>query len=184
MSTNYTAPMGYRTEFEIWGLPLIDVRLGSVVNGQYRRGIARGWIAIGDIALGPLFALGGLAFGGIALGGLSLGVLALGGLAIGGCALGGAAVGIWSIGGAAIALKMALGGFAMSGDVAVGGVAIAPHANPSGAAGFEQAPWQRFSKWQAPARWILFVLPLMVLLIWSRWRIRDENAGTPKTPQH
>ena len=183
MNSNYTTPMRYRTEFEIWGLPLVDVRLGTVVNGQYRRGVARGWIAIGDIAFGPLFALGGLAFGGIAFGGLSLGLLAIGGLAIGGGALGGAAAGVWAIGGAAVALKIALGGFAMSGDVALGGVAIAPHANPQ-PAGFPLDSWQRFSKWQAPARLVLFVVPLVVFFVLYRARIRDENAGSPRIPRH
>jgi hypothetical protein len=184
MNTHYTAPIGYRTDFEIWGLPLVDVRLGNVVNGQYRRGVAKGWIAIGDIALGPLFALGGVAVGGIAFGGLSLGALAVGGLAIGVSALGGAAVGIWAIGGAAIALKIALGGFAMSGDVAVGGVAIAPHANPAGVTGIPPASWQRFSKWQAPARWILFGVPLLVFFILFRARAQNENVGSPKIPRH
>jgi hypothetical protein len=181
MNSNVTTPGRYRTEFEIWGLPLIDVRLGNVVNGQYRRGIAKGWIAIGDIAFGPVFALGGVAFGGIALGGLSLGVLALGGLALGGLVLGGCAIGIWAIGGAAIGLKLALGGLAISGDAAWGGVAIAPHANPPGAPGFELPFSQRFSKLQTPARLILFALPLVLFLVF-RARAREENVGSTRSP--
>ena len=38
--------MGYRTRLALLGLPLVDVSTGRVVNGVYRRGIARGWIAI------------------------------------------------------------------------------------------------------------------------------------------
>jgi len=170
--------MHYRTEFEIWGLPLVEIKTGQMVNGRYERGIARAWIALGDVAFGMLLSVGGIAMGGIAFGGLSLGALAVGGLAIGASAMGGAAVGIWAIGGAAIALKIALGGFAMSGDVAVGGVAIAPHANPAGVTGIPQASWQRFSRWQAPARLILLALPVVVLFTLWRSRMRDEDAGS------
>ena len=165
MNNRYTSPVHYRTQFEIWGLPLVDVRVGEVVNGRYRRGVAKGWIAIGDVAFG----------------GLSLGALALGGLAIGGCAFGGAAIGVCAIGGAAIALKLALGGLAISGDVALGGVAIAPHANLPGGPGYELPFSLRFSNLLTPARLILFALPL-VLFVVLRARAREENASSPRSP--
>ena len=181
MNHRYQAPVRYRTEFEIWGLPLVDVRVGEVVDGQYRRGIARGWIAVGDMAFGALAAVGGVAVGGIALGGLSLGAVALGGLALGGLGIGGAAIGVCAIGGAAIALELAVGGFALSRDVAVGGLAIAPHANPPGMMqSLNDRYLNRYPEMQRAAQAILFVVPLVVLLIVWRFKNKDETIDTRK----
>ena len=172
--------MHYRTKFEIWGLPLVEIKTGQLVNGRYQRGIARAWIAVGDIAFGMLISVGGVAMGGLALGGVSLGVLGLGGLAVGGLALGGCAVGVCAIGGAAIALKIALGGLAVSGDVAMGGLALAPHANGPGT----QAALQRFSNLNQTSRWICFAVPLVVFYILAQSRLRAQENARSNTPTH
>ena len=105
----------YKSEAELFGLPLIHIAQGIDPKTGAPR-VAKGIIAIGNIALGVL-ALGGLAFGGIAFGGLSIGLFALGGPALGGVTFGGLSVG----------LLMAFGGLAVSGGYAVGGLALAPH---------------------------------------------------------
>jgi serine/threonine-protein kinase len=110
----------YRSQRQLWGLPLVHVAKGvDPVTGKRR--IARGWIAVGDVAVGGIavgaFAVGGLAMGGsavglVAWGGLAIGLLlavggfaaggiALGGMAVGGIALGGGAVGYYAYGGGA-----------------------------------------------------------------------------------
>jgi hypothetical protein len=105
----------YRSETELFGLPLVHIAYG--INRETGRPrIARGIIAIGNIAFG-LIALGGLACGGLSLGGLSLGIVTLGGVAVGGLALGGLSLG----------LLFSAGGMAVSGAYAIGGLALAPH---------------------------------------------------------
>lgn len=44
--------MSFRTRLTLLGLSLLDVEMGRVEHGEYRRGIARGWISVGDIASG------------------------------------------------------------------------------------------------------------------------------------
>lgn len=106
----------YRSEAELFGLPLVHIAQGiDPQTGRPR--VARGIIAIGNLAIG-VFALGGMAVGGFTLGGVSLGILALGGVAIGGFALGGVSLGV----------VVAAGGMAISLMYALGGLAIAPHA--------------------------------------------------------
>lgn len=110
----------YRSERELFGLPLVHIISGSAVDpvtGRIR--VAKGIVAIGPIAVGGL-ACGGTAFGVLSFGGLSMGLfaaggvgigvlLALGGLAIGTVAIGGAAIGYYAIGGGALGVH-ALGG--------------------------------------------------------------------------
>jgi hypothetical protein len=110
----------YRSERQLFGLPLVHVVAGSAIDpvtGGIR--VAKGIIAVGPVAVGGL-ALGGAAFGIVscggaavglvAVGGAALGVLlALGGLAIGTVAIGGAAIGYYAIGGGAWGVH-ALGG--------------------------------------------------------------------------
>jgi hypothetical protein len=123
----YSPGMNYRSGTTFLGLPLVHITTGSMVNGQYRRGVATGWIAIGDIAVGVLFAAGGLAAGGICVGGLALGVFSVAGLSIGVIAIGGAAIGVAAMGGAAVAWYAAMGGLAVAHSYAIGGVAHAQH---------------------------------------------------------
>jgi hypothetical protein len=105
----------YKSEAELFGLPLIHVAQGiDPTTGRLR--VAKGIIAIGNIAIG-VFALGGLSFGGLTIGGISTGILALGGLAVGGVTLGGLSIGLF----------VALGGLAISAGYAIGGLALAPH---------------------------------------------------------
>jgi hypothetical protein len=105
----------YKSEAELFGLPLIHIAQGIDPKTGAPR-VAKGVIAIGNIALG-VFAIGGLSFGGITLVGVSIGLLALGGLALGGITLGGVSLGLF----------IALGGLAVSAGYAVGGLALAPH---------------------------------------------------------
>lgn len=100
----------YRSERELFGLPLVHIVCGPGCNpltGRPR--VAKGIIAIGNIAVGGV-AIGGLSLGIVSLGGLALGVAALGGLALGLLlALGGMAIGYVAIGGGALGYY-ALGG--------------------------------------------------------------------------
>ncbi len=104
----------YKSDIEIFGLPLLHVAQGIDPQTGMPR-IAKGIIAVGNIAIGVL-ALGGMAAGGVAIGGMSFGILSLGGIAIGIlAALGGIAVaGVFSIGGLAISLLYAIGGLALA----------------------------------------------------------------------
>jgi hypothetical protein len=121
--------MDYKTKYKIFGLPFIHITSGKLVDGHYKRGIAKGWIAIGDISFGVIFSVGAVAFGGIAIGGLSIGLLSLAGLALGVFSLGGGAIGIVACGGGAIAWHAAVGGLGVAHEYAEGGLAIANHAN-------------------------------------------------------
>lgn len=105
----------YRSEIEIFGLPLVHIAQG-VDPDTGRPRVAKGIIAIGNIAIG-VFAYGGIALGGLAMGGISVGAIALGGMALGLFTLGGLSAGVF----------FAAGGLAVSAFYAVGGLAFAPH---------------------------------------------------------
>jgi hypothetical protein len=126
--------MRHVSRTRLLGLPLLEIHTGGVVDGRYRRGVARAWIAVGDVAFGVLFAAGGVAVGGVGIGGIAVGAFSLGGLALGAAAVGGGALGGWAVGGAAFALHAALGGLAVAGAFAQGGAAVAAHANDAAAA--------------------------------------------------
>jgi len=100
----------YRSQIELFGLPLVHIVLGHNINpltGRPR--IAKGIIAVGNVAIGVV-AIGGLALGGICIGGLSIGLAVFGGAAIGLLlAVGGMAVGLVAVGGGAFGYY-ALGG--------------------------------------------------------------------------
>jgi len=133
----------YRSNTEIWGLPLVHIATGIDPKTGKKR-IAKGIIAIGDLAFG-LVAIGGGAVGGVAIGGGAIGGFALGGGAIGSLAVGGGALGLFAFGGGAIGLLVALGGLALGcglscgglavGSVATGGLAVGIFANGAGAVG-------------------------------------------------
>jgi len=105
----------YKSEAELFGLPLIHIARGVDPQTGMPR-VAKGIIAIGNIAIGVL-AFGGFSFGGISFGGLSIGLFAFGGMALGGVTLGGLSLGLF----------FALGGLAVSAGYAIGGLALAPH---------------------------------------------------------
>jgi len=117
----------YRSETELFGLPLVHIVCGPGFNpATGRPRVAKGIIAIGNIAVGGI-ALGGLSIGVVSLGGLALGVAAFGGLAIGLLlAMGGMAIGYVAIGGGALGYY-AFGGGAW-GAHALGGNARDPNA--------------------------------------------------------
>jgi hypothetical protein len=117
--------MDYRSSASFLGLPLVHVATGTLIDGQYRRGIATAWFAVGDIAIGVFFACGGVALGGISLGGAAFGLFPIGGLALGLLAVGGLGLGIVALGGAAFAWYAAIGGLAVAHNYAIGGVALA-----------------------------------------------------------
>ena len=111
----YGSNYEYKSEAELFGLPLIHIANGiDPKTGRMR--VAKGILAIGNIAIGVI-ALGGLAVGGITIGGGSIGLFALGGFALGGVTLGGLSIGI----------LMAFGGLAVSLGYAIGGLALARH---------------------------------------------------------
>lgn len=105
----------YKSEAELFGLPLIHIAQGIDPKTGMPR-VAKGILAIGNIAIG-VFALGGVALGAFTIGGASIGLIALGGLALGGATLGGLSIGA----------LLALGGLAISPAYAIGGLALAPH---------------------------------------------------------
>lgn len=162
--------MAYTSSVRVLGLPLFEYQGGSLVEGSYRRGVARAWVAVGDVAFGALFAAGGVAVGGVAIGGLSLGLVGIGGLALGGLALGGGAAGVWSVAGAAFGLHAALGGLAVAGAYAEGGLAVARHANDAVAAEFFlRNPFIQLARSALSWSWVLVAVPALVALA-SRWR--------------
>ena len=63
----------YRSEAELFGLPLIHIAQGIDPTTGLPR-VAKGIFAFGNIAIGVV-AVGGAAFGGLALGGLGLGIV-------------------------------------------------------------------------------------------------------------
>ncbi len=101
----------YRSERELFGVPLVHIVSGSPIDpvtGRLR--IAKGIIAVGPIAIGGL-AFGGSAIGVVSFGGAALGLIAVGGAAVGVLlALGGLAIGLVAIGGAAIGYYAVGGG--------------------------------------------------------------------------
>ncbi len=106
----------YRSERQLFGLPLVHIVSGSRINpatGGLR--VAKGIVAIGPVAVG-----------GLALGGVSVGVLSFGGLSLGLIALGGAALGVLLAGGGAAVGFIALGGGTI-GYYALGGGGLAVH---------------------------------------------------------
>ncbi len=158
--------MRYTSALRLFGVPLVDIRVGGRAGG---RGTARGWIAIGDIAVGYLFAFGGLAIAPFAAGGLTAGFVTFGGLAAGGFAIGGAALGAWSIGGVAVAWQAALGGLAVAAQYALGGAAFAPHANDAAAKTFFAAlPFSTVRGVLQHARWLLLLTVLGLLALRAR----------------
>lgn len=101
----------YRSNIEIFGLPLIHITKGHNPQTGARR-VSKGIIAIGEIAIGFL-AIGGFALGFIAIGGLGIGAIAFGGLALGLISAGGIALGVLAAaGGVAYSLMFAVGALA------------------------------------------------------------------------
>ena len=105
----------YRSEDELFGLPLIHITRGIDPNTGRRR-VSRGIIAIGEVAIGVI-AVGGFVLGGIAIGGMGIGIIAIGGVAFGVMALGAISFGLF----------FAMGTVALSLMYAIGWSALAPH---------------------------------------------------------
>lgn len=171
--------MTMKSSLHLFGLPLVHVATGQLVDGRYRRGVACGWIAVGDVAFGVLLAVGGLAVGGISIGGLALGGLALAGVSIGVFALGGLAIGVAAVGGAAVAWWAAVGGLALARDIALGGVAAASHANDTIAQ--ELVSRQTFFRvgmdLAKHSRWLLLLAVLPVVMAMRQRRRTEGDRG-------
>ena len=118
----------YRSQRELFELPLVHINLGRGRGRQARGIIAVGNSAVGLVAVGfaacGLVSVGCASCGLIALGCLAAGLAAFGSVAIGLIAVGAAAVGIYAVGGLAVG-QYALGGAAIGGDFAYGGYASA-----------------------------------------------------------
>lgn len=123
----------YRSEAELFGVPIVSVAFGARPEFGEIYGRAVGIIAIGDVARGGI-AIGGHAVGVVAIGGMAVGLSGVGGMsiglltALGGLSIGGFAVGGFGIGG------VASGGGAV-GVVAQGGMAIGYYARGGGVFG-------------------------------------------------
>ena len=167
--------MEYRSKASILGLPLVHIATGALVDGRYRRGIAKGWIAVGDLAFGVLFACGGIAIGGVTLAGGALGLLSIGGVALGLYAVGGLSVGVVALGGAAFAWYAAVGGLAVAHDYAIGGLALARNviAPPaSGPASLPPIPHPPF-RWSDALVSIGLIVALVVAFLALRARRKE-----------
>jgi RNA polymerase sigma factor (sigma-70 family) len=92
----------YRTRLNLFGLPLVHIRLGD--RFAVLKKPVTAWIAVGNCAVGGLFAFGGMAIAPLSIGGISIGVLSVGGLSIGVFALGGVALGVWTFFGGLLVL--------------------------------------------------------------------------------
>lgn len=123
----------YRSEAELFGVPLVSVAFGARPEFGEIHGRAVGIIAIGDVARGGI-AIGGNAMGIVAAGGMAIGVASMGGLSVGlATALGGMTIGGFPVGGFGLG-GVATGGGAI-GVVAQGGMAIGYYARGGGVIG-------------------------------------------------
>jgi hypothetical protein len=157
--------MEYRSSTELFGLPLVHVVTGGIVDGRYRRGVATAWLAVGDLAFGALFACGGVAVGSISVGGIAIGALPVGGLALGALSFGGLALGWIAVGGVAFGWHAAVGGLAVAHLYATGGVAIAPQIvppPPSSIVPFAPIPHAPF-RW-SDAGWFALIVWALLLV--------------------
>lgn len=171
--------MEYKSHATLFGLPILHVSTGRVVDGKYKRGIAKGWVAIGDISFGIVLSLGGIAFGGIAAGGLSFGVVAMAGLSVGIYSFGGAAFGVWAIGGLAVAIYASIGGVAVATEYALGGMAVAEQMNnPAAEAYFKGETFFVIGRKVADnSRW--FILLAFIPAIQATWKkIKNRKSGS------
>ena len=103
------------------------VSLGIVSAGIISLGcVSIGLISLGALCLGLLMAVGAIAVGSFAVGAVAIGILAVGGLA----------VGMYSLGGCAIASRIAAGGYAQApiaiGDKTVGDIVFDIHGTSAG----------------------------------------------------
>ena len=177
----------YRSRLNLFGLPLVHIRIGGGLRVQ--RKPVKAWIAIGDSAIGVLFAFGGIAIAPVSIGGCAVGLLPFGGCAVGLLALGGFSFGVWSFGGLAlgwqafggfaIAWSAAMGGFAVAHDFALGGFAHAAQANNEFAGRFIRP--LLFFRYGAVAMRHLFWLNLLWVIPMIAWwrtirRARAQNS--------
>jgi len=163
--------MNFETKTRLLGLPVLHVATGQLIDGSYRRGVAKGWVAIGDISFGVVFSAGGVSVGGVSIGGLATGVVSLGGLALGLASIGGLAIGALAVGGAAFGWSGALGGLAVAHDFALGGAAAARHANDAIAAEYFAAhPFFRSASWLMDYSIALVFIPAIAALVARVWR--------------
>jgi RNA polymerase sigma factor (sigma-70 family) len=171
----------YHSRAELFGLPLIHVRIGD--RFAVLKKPVKAWIAIGNSAIGVLFAFGGMAIAPLSVGGLSIGVLSFGGLGVGVFALGGVALGVWPLFGGlaigwqaagcfAIAWKAAAGDFALAHDFALGRIARAAQANNEVARQFIESNWFFHCVQFINQHWIwlnvFWIIPFFVMWLVAR----------------
>jgi RNA polymerase sigma factor (sigma-70 family) len=135
----------YRSRTNLFGLPLIHVRIGD--RFDILRGPVKAWIAIGSShSIGVIFASGGIAIAPISFGGIAIGLLPFGAISMGMFSIGAISLGVWAFGGLSIgwqvfcsvgvAWNAAMGGMAIAHDFAAGRIAHAAQANTEIAAQF------------------------------------------------
>jgi hypothetical protein len=160
----------YRSQWSLFGLPLVHIRAGD--RFDVLRGPVKAWIAIGSShAVGVIFAYGGIAVAPVSFGGIAIGLLPFGAIGIGLVSLGAISLGVWSLGalavgwqtdgGCSIAWNAAVGGIAFAHDFAVGGIAHAAQANTEIARQFcLQNRFFDFS--QFVGKYYLWLIPLVL----------------------
>jgi RNA polymerase sigma factor (sigma-70 family) len=172
----------YRTAFELFGLPLVHIRIDRTGS---KLPPVKAWIAAGDRAFGALFAFGGVAvapfsIGGVAIGlmpwgGAAIGLLAVGGFSLGAWAFGGLAVGWQAFGGCALAWNSAMGGLAIARDFAIGGTAHAAQFNNEISTRFVRENFF-FSNMVVLSRHIGWLNMLWLLPVFGWWRALLKNS--------
>jgi hypothetical protein len=113
----------FRSSWNLFGLPLVHVRVGD--RFSILKPPVKAWVAIGERAIGGLFAFGGLAIAPLSIGGLSLGALSFGGVSIGIIGLGGITLGGWALFGGLAVGWQAFGCIAIAWSTAAGSIALA-----------------------------------------------------------
>lgn len=178
----------YRSQGELWGWPLVHVRIGC----KNTRPI-RAWFAVGEVAWGRLFAYGNIAIAPFSCGWIAVGLLPLGSCALGLLSLGGFSIGVWAFGAVAvgwqgfgagaIAWNGAAGWIAVARQFASGNIAFGSQTNTEAV---EQTLRDSFFLNNA---WFLLRYLAVLMLIWViptfyLWRIQraHNKRMTPNFP--
>jgi RNA polymerase sigma factor (sigma-70 family) len=169
----------YRSKLNLFGLPLVHVRIGD--RFDLIRGPVKAWIAVGSsTSFGIIFASGGLAVAPISFGGTAIGILPFGAIALGVFPIGAIALGFWAFGafcvawqaccGSGVAWNALVGGLGVAHDYALGGKVFAAQANTDAARQFiQQSLFLRVGQFMSNhSVWIML---LSMLPVWIQSRI-------------
>jgi len=168
----------YRSQSNLFGLPLVHIRLGDRFDVLKRPVTA--WIAVGTHAVGGFFAFGSIAIAPCSIGLCAVGLFPFGAVAFGLLTLGGFGVGVWTLGVMAVgwqaagccalAWNAAMGGVALAHDFALGGIAHAAQANNDIAGQFIR-PNLFFHCSQILFRYVAWLNLIWVVPLVVEWRV-------------